>query len=344
MRNLVRSDQLVPRDLPDELEHYLDTTLAMPDWADPRRIARGQRLFETWGVPISLCLYCASLPASYAAAKGVKVIARTARLYTDPRRRIMETGQFLMDVLSVGGLDDDGKGRRTIQKVRLMHAAVRHLITARSETELGPWLPEWGRPINQEDLAGTQMTFSWLVLRSLPRLGVPLSGEDIDAYLHLWNVIGHLLGIAEDMRVDDFDDASALAQAIRRRQFAPSQEGREMTSALLTLLDEMTPGYRFDDTIPPLVRLLIDDDVADIIDVPHSNLVDDFTRLAHVTDWLQDALGLDSDTLVHDIVSRLVRPFGRLLLHTLFAQQRGGLRPHFAIPDHLARRWELPPP
>lgn len=343
MKTLVRSDQMLPAELPDELESYLNETLAMPDWADERKIARGQRLFETWGVQISLCLFCASLPASYAAAKGVKVLEMTARLDTEPRRRIMETGQFVMDVLSVGGLDDDGKGRRAIQKVRLMHAAVRHLIRARDEIRPGLWNPQWGRPINQEDLAGTQMTFSWLVLRSLPRLGVPLSREDVDAYLHLWNVVGYLLGIAEDMRVRDFDDASALAGAIRRRQFAASPEGRAMTSALLTLLDEMTPGYLFDDTLPPLIRLLIGDDVADIIGVPRSDMVDDFARLARVTDWLQDALGADRDNFVHAVVSRWAHPFGRLLLHSMFAQQRGGLRADFAIPDHLARRWEMPP-
>jgi hypothetical protein len=77
----------------------------------------------------------------------------------------METGQFLIDVLTVGGLDDEhGKGRRTIQRVRLMHAAVRHLIMARNDQGAPPvcgdepplWHKDWGTPIGQEDLAGTR--------------------------------------------------------------------------------------------------------------------------------------------------------------------------------------------
>src|SRR3984957_4973046 len=139
MRTLVRVDQPMPEELPDELRAYLAEALPLPEWADMATIERGQQIFETWGVLITLCLFCASLPASYAAADGVKVLYLTARLDTDARRRGMETGQFLIDVLTVGGLDDEhGKGRRTIQRVRLMHAAVRHLIMARNDQGAPP--------------------------------------------------------------------------------------------------------------------------------------------------------------------------------------------------------------
>src|ERR1700739_42880 len=162
MQTLVRNAQPVPEELPARIRDYLAETQALPEWADLDKIKRGQQLYETWGVLITLCLFCASLPASYAAADGVKVLYLTARLDTDARRRVMETGQFLIDVLAVGGLDDEhGKGRRTIQRVRLMHAAVRHLIKARSDRGDDPvcgdqpplWHPDWGTPINQEDLA-----------------------------------------------------------------------------------------------------------------------------------------------------------------------------------------------
>ena len=59
----------------------------------------GQELFETWWPQITLCLFCASLPASYAAANGVAVLDRTAQLElkTTRKRRITETGLFLVD-------------------------------------------------------------------------------------------------------------------------------------------------------------------------------------------------------------------------------------------------------
>jgi hypothetical protein len=199
MQTLVRVDQLVPEALPPEIRAYLADALPLPDWADLDKIKRGQQLFERWGLEIACCLFCASLPSAYAAAKGVKVLYLTARLATDARRRVMETGQFLIDVANVGGLGENGEGRRTIQRVRLMHAAVRHLIKARNEKSPGTWHRDWGVPINQEDLAGTRMSFSYVFSDPMRRLGVRVAPQDVDAYLHLWNVIGHLLGLRDDL-------------------------------------------------------------------------------------------------------------------------------------------------
>src|SRR5271156_10120 len=318
MRTLVRNDQPVPEALPDEIQAYLGETLPLPEWADMRKIKRGQQLFETWGLEIACCLFCASLPSAYAAARGVKVLYLTARLDTDARRRGMETGQFLIDVATVGGLDEHGKGRRAIQRVRLMHAAVRHLIKARNELTPGMWHPDWGTPINQEDLAGTLLSFSYVVADPLRRLGVRVGAKDVDAYLHLWNVIGHLLGVRDELLVSDVADAAALVDSIERRQFKASPEGQELTGALVNLLDELTPIHRLDETIPPLIRHLIGEETADLLRVPKSDLADDLGRLA-----------------------RIARPFGHDLLDALFKLERGGERPPFDIPDHLARDWDL---
>jgi hypothetical protein len=343
MQTLVRVDQPVPEELPEELRDYLVKTLPLPEWADMGKIKRAQQLFETWGFLITLCLFCASLPASYAAAKGVKVLLMTARLDTDTRRRVMETGQFLMDVVAVGGLDEDGKGRRTIQKVRLMHAAVRHLITARNEQTPGTWHPDWGTPINQEDLAGTLLTFSYVVAEPMPRLGARLSDEDVDAYLHLWNVIGHLLGVRDEMLARDVSDATALVNAIRRRQFQASPEGQELTGALLDLLDELTPLHRFDDTIPPLIRHLIGDETADLLLVPKSHLFDHLGPLARAADWglVEVVDQVERDLPRIQLMSRMSRPLGRELVRGIFALERGGDRAPFDIPDHLARACDL---
>src|ERR1700722_9529027 len=249
LRTLVRNDQLVPASLPKDIRDYLAKNVALPEWADLAKIKRGQQLFETWGLQISLCLFCASLPSAYAAAKGVKVLCTTARLETDARRRVMETGQFLLNVLAVGSFEPPGKGFRSIQHVRLMHAAVRQMIKIHDSKKPGLWDPDWGIPINQEDLAGTMLSFSYVPVDPLRRLGVRVSTKDAEAYLHLWNVIGHLLGLDDDMRVLGIDDATALVETIRRRQFKASPEGKEMTKALMDLLNEMTPFHKFDETI-----------------------------------------------------------------------------------------------
>lgn len=343
MRTLVSNDQLVPASLPKDIQDYLAKNVVLPAWADPAKIKRGQQLFEAWGLQISLCLFCASLPTAYAAAKGVKVLSRTAQLETNTRRRIMETGQFLINVLAVDSFAQQGKGFRTIQHVRLMHAAVRQLIEIHAAQRPGLWDPNWGLPINQEDLAGTMLSFSYVPVGPLPRLGVPVSDEDVEAYLHLWNVIAHLLGLNDDLLVSGKDDATALVETIRRRQFRGSPEGREMTAALMELLDEMTPGHDFDKTIPPLIRHLAGDDIADMLAVPPSSFTDDLGRLSRVANWFW--VRIFGRTLRnsprYQQVFDLVRPFGKELMQGLFALQRGGQRASFDIPDHLARKWDL---
>jgi hypothetical protein len=343
MQTLVRVDQPVPEEMPDEIRAYLVETLPLPDWADMGKIKRGQQLFETWGLEIACCLFCASLPSAYAAAKGVQVLYLTARLATDPRRRVMETGQFLIDVGNVGGLDENGKGRRAIQRVRLMHAAVRHLIKARNELTPGMWHPDWGTPINQEDLAGTRMSFSYVFCEPMRRLGVRVPAEDVEAYLHLWNVIGHLLGVRDELLVHDIADATALVDAIRRRQFEASPQGQELTRALLELMDELTPVHRLDGTIPPLIRHLIGDETADLLLIPKSDLADHLGPLARIANWFfVHVLGqIERDLPRYQLASRMAAPFGRDLLDTGLKLERGGDRAPFDIPDHLARTWDI---
>jgi hypothetical protein len=217
MKNLVRVDQPVPAELPPEVQKYLEKTIDLPEWAETEKIERGQKLFETSGVQITLCLFCASLPSAYAAAKAVKVLYLTAQLDTNARRRVMETAQFLFDVLEPGSFDQNGKGQRTIQKIRLMHAAVRVLIEERARQQPKMWHRDWGTPINQEDLVATMLVFWFVVDEPMDHLGTSVEPEDKDAYLHLWKVIGHQLGVCDELLapISDVTKANALIDQIR---------------------------------------------------------------------------------------------------------------------------------
>ncbi len=266
----------------------------------------------------------------------------TARLATDPRRRIYETAQMLIDAMAPGGLQVGAPGYREARRVRLMHAAVRHLIEhdpAVAKTcdpsATGPhWCHAWGVPINQEDLLGTLMTFTVVVFDSLRRLGVPLSDDDAGAYLHAWKVVGHLIGIREDLLPLDLADAEEAWAAIRKRQTAHSPEGVEMTAALVGLLQkQMPPGQHH---LPPtLIRYLVGDEVADLLSVARPSRIDDaeLSALRRAT----AVMGRDAE---HDrVVRRLGERLGRLMFEAFLVAERGGTRASFALPDELADRW-----
>jgi len=74
-----------------------------------------------------------------------------------------------------------------------------------------------GLPCNQEELAYTLLTFSYVFLRSMHKLGLPLSRADEEAYLHAWNVAGHVLGIERELMADSMEEAEALFSGMQTR-------------------------------------------------------------------------------------------------------------------------------
>ena len=148
MRTLVENDQPPPEALPPVIRDYLQKSEGLPTWADPAKIKVGEEVFWRLGPEAIANLLCYSLPFCYAARKGVQVLALTSRLYTNPTRRVIETAQMVVDVLRPGGLAPAGNGVRTAQKVRLMHAGVRHQIVS-----YPGWNPEFGKPFRPARVA-----------------------------------------------------------------------------------------------------------------------------------------------------------------------------------------------
>ena len=167
MKHLVAHASLELEQMPEPLRGYFVRSGQLPDWADPVLLHEGQALFNRCGPLAVVGLVCAALPTCYAGAQGVQVLHLTARMETDILRRVVETAQLVVDVMGPDGLSPGGWGVRDAQKVRLMHAGVRYLVN-----RSGRWRPEWGQPINQEDMAGTLLTFSVVTIRALVKLGM----------------------------------------------------------------------------------------------------------------------------------------------------------------------------
>ena len=220
------------------LNDFLEYTGLLPEFAEQSLLDRGAAFFQDHGPQILTILGAYSLPLDYAANKGVQVLIRTGRMNGSLNRRIVETAQMLTDMLQPGGFLPGGCSIRVIQKVRLIHAAVRDLIRCHDPT----WRDEYGTPINQEDMAGTLLSFSYAVIDGLQRLGLNPAAADAEAYCHCFRVAGQLLGIQAPLLPSSLDAAKELAHLIRGRQIVGSSEaGREMTAALLRLMDEAYP-------------------------------------------------------------------------------------------------------
>lgn len=338
LETLVRNDGLPSALLPKVVRDYLAANARIP-LAPPEQIARAQNLFALNGPEMLVALGFYSLPASYAARKGVQVIYGTAFLKDRPVRRVFETTQMVIDVLSPGGLAPEGRGRITVDKVRLMHAAVRHVTLANHGR---PWDSELlGLPVNQEDLAGTLMTFSYLVLDGLHRLGIDVEPADQEAYLATWVSLGRLLGMREEMFPANMAEARQLTQIIYTRQIAPSPEATALTGALLEGMQGLIPLSSLKGVPAGLVHFFLGKDsitgqnVAELLQVPEE-------KWPLLAVRLLGELGEISQRFGHDPIGAVIRYFSRHFIQGLLDVSRGGARSPFFIPDSLQERWGMP--
>ncbi|PWT99427.1 MAG: DUF2236 domain-containing protein [Terriglobia bacterium] len=329
MQTLVENDGLVPESLPAAIRDYLAASGQLPEWADPALIRTGEQIFWRYGPQVIANLFCYSLPFCYAARKGVQVLWLTSRLYSNPTRRIIETAQAVVDVMQAGGLAPGGTGVRTAQKVRLMHAGVRYQIKAYQG-----WNPDFGTPVNQEDLAGTLLSFSWVVIDGLRRLGFPLTPAEQEAYLHSWKVVGHILGIRPDLIPSDVADAGALAQTIQHRQYAACPEGQGMAAALVGMMQQYVPGNLFDRTPAALIRYLLGDAHSDLLAIERTPAAEVLFEPLRSIDRI-----LNQDLHAQAPVARLAEIFSRKLIDGLLWVARGGKRIPFTIPTELRQAW-----
>lgn len=308
----------------------------LPEWVDRRRLAHGQQVFGRWSLPIAASLFCASLPFTYAADKGVQVLVLTSDLATNNlHRRIGETAQMLVDVTDLtvgdyGGVTFTGRAYMTARGVRLLHAVIRRSLVGHER-----WNDEWGHPINQEDLLGTLFAFSIVVFDALGHLGVSLTDDERSAYHHLWNVLGYLLGVDETLLPMDVATARTWEHRIaERQQRGDGAAGRRLMAALLADMELSMPiGLR---KLPrSLVRQVLPDAVATRIGVPAAA-------------WWAPALDL-----VAAIGRRMTRLDGvrRIVLFPLRFVGRAVIRgyidgavsgaPPFRVDDELVEVWRL---
>jgi hypothetical protein len=252
---------------PEPVIQFFSQTADLPAWAEPKKMKEGARFFARHVQPILSILGSLSLPYCYAAADGAQVLYLSQRIRNDTRKRLADTGQFVLTVTDERAFTNKGIGIRTIQKVRLMHAAVRfHVWQSRQ------WNDAWGKPVNQEDMAGTNLAFSYIVLEGLQKLGVYYSSQEAEAYLHLLNVVGFLLGVDQKLLPASMKEAYALCKMIEKRHFRKSEAGMELTKALLACFDELSPSPALKAFNPVYMRFLLGNKVADLLEVPQSNM------------------------------------------------------------------------
>jgi hypothetical protein len=225
------------------LQAYLREGSTLPDWAQRDQVELAEQIFMEDGPLSCTLLFCASLPECYVLPNLADVLHIAGQLEAHTDHRIRQTAAMIFPVMMQGGLmGASGNGLAQVLKVRLIHATIRHLILRGNPQQItgivpavltpaqtldrppsmhealmrhGWNVPRQGMPCNQIQLAYTLLTFGYVFLKGLRTLHQGLTPERERAYLHTWNVMGHVLGIRSELMTHSMQEAQALFERIQ---------------------------------------------------------------------------------------------------------------------------------
>jgi mpaB/rubber oxygenase-like protein len=237
-----------------DADAFLASDEPLPEWFKPQtdwaRVRAAQEFFQKFQLTAVVVLGCASLPLCYVDQEIATTLTVSGLLGLQVRRRVSDTSDFVMAVMKPGALEGAGPGVRWVRKVRLMHAIMRRLtlldpapFATRAGLSLGGFLlkRKWRRadamPIDQVELVYVLLTFSLAVIDGWKSLRIMPSTKAQEDYLLTWSLVGHMLGIREELL------AAARSRRDARRLFADiaatvegTEKGRLLTATLTVLL------------------------------------------------------------------------------------------------------------
>ncbi|KAJ3410651.1 hypothetical protein HDV05_003507 [Chytridiales sp. JEL 0842] len=210
--------------LPHQIESLAKDLESSDDdlkWVDWESVKRGQSLYWRNTGLMGLALTNVSLAGGYGVPRVDTLLSFTGKLSstTKAAKRLLETGLYMIDWVSFDGLKVGGVGWKAAVNVRLIHAAVRSRVWARirrlqeeeknkkkeedEEKKMGVVDDMFTHPnftpINQTDMLTTLLAFSTVSLLSLKRLGMKTTPQEEEDWMHLWRLVGHLLGVRKEV-------------------------------------------------------------------------------------------------------------------------------------------------
>ena len=232
-------------DAPDSLKRLFAEVEQEPGWLDWKQVELGARVFRRFGT--RLYSYAGAITLEgYRESSVAKPLAFTgAYAGESANRRFLETAAFWIAVSEPGGLRPGGEGIRTALRVRIMHVFVRRRLLEHPEWDL----QAWGVPISQGDALLTLMGGSLVPGILLKLMGYRTSRAEIEAMLHFWRYVGHVMGVQPRWYPSTVDEALGLMFTSMVKGCQRSgDDGKHLAQSYVS-------SYAAPPDAPPLVRL-----------------------------------------------------------------------------------------
>ncbi|MFD9893282.1 oxygenase MpaB family protein [Amycolatopsis sp. NPDC059027] len=256
-----RNDQPPPAGLPADLRSFMDRARQLPSWADRGKLETAAEFTKSRGLYLNLLNGVGGGMLSTAIPKEARAVYYS-KGGADMEDRVAKTSILGFAVGALNAYRPDGSCVVNAVKTRLVHAAVRHLLKQS---------PHWTGdiPISQNDMLVTWHTLPTFAMRRMREWKVPISTAESTAYLHVWQVTAHMLGIRDEYIPATWDAANAQSAQVLPPAMGPTREGVELTDILLGQLAEQTsPGSISRPLCNALARYLVGDQVADWDAIP----------------------------------------------------------------------------
>ncbi|ANZ43236.1 Latex clearing protein [Lentzea guizhouensis] len=261
MRAWTRNDQPLPDGLPADVRDFMQRARQLPAWADQRKLGVAARFNVSRGFYLNLLNGVGGGMLSTAIPREARAVYHS-KGGADMEDRVAKTSRLGFAVGDLDAYQPSGAIIVEAVKTRMVHAAVRHLL---------PKSPGWQSgsdgqriPISLADMLVTWHTLPTYAMRKMLEWRVPITSAESTAYLHVWQVTAHLLGIRDEYIPATWDAANAQSKQLLDPVLGPTREGVELTDILLGQLAEQTsPASISRPLVNALARYLVGDQIAD---------------------------------------------------------------------------------
>ena len=136
-------------------------------------------------------------------------------------RRFKQNTRHIIEITIPGGMDRQGDGWKFSVRIRLIHARVRRLLLNSDEWDV----EKEGIPLSMAHMAMSSTGFSALNLGSVRKLGVQMTEEESEGFMHIWHHVAWLFGVPD--RMLKYMESESSAMYLRK----------------IALLSEVAPGH-----------------------------------------------------------------------------------------------------
>lgn len=323
------------REAPKALTDFFSAAASPPPGLfDPAKALPGSRAFYEYSDMFFVGLVLESLITglSEALAKAFYITGRTA----GNLRRVRQNTRHLVEITLPGGLERFGDGWKLTIRIRMIHAQVRKLLLNSHEWDVSVD----GIPLHMSHMALASTGFSAMNLQAARKLGVPLTDEESDGFMHIWTYVSWLLGVPESLLCRTEEDAERIREIAHLCDPPPGAMAKAVAHGYVNTVPELlgvTEPAKQRKLLKILLRTsraLIGNELADSLDYPKQST---FGALAAVR--MQRRLQIIASKIVPGASSHNFNNFAGIMQRSVYDDTGISYRLPDAIRDADSTPW-----